>query len=242
MLAFAYPEGDGQKGANNFASLLVYGLKHLGMIIEGKTGKRLTIIMDNCSGQNKNNVVLRLALWLVEMKFFKEVCFSFYIRGHTKNACDRLFNQMKLNYRKAQVFTMDQLLNKLNEQPNVTVLQSTPHMFLDYSEMMDAFYSKFKGNVTINHVFAVHDSSPTMMLLKADVDSETLRVNFKKRGTGTDAERVDNLQKFVSKQLKAPGVKDIKQVELYNKWRRFVPDPFKDVMCPWPDDEYNNII
>ena len=99
--------------------------------------------MDNCSKQNKNNYALSLALWLVEMKVFKEVCFSFYIRGHTKIACDRLFNQMKLNYYKTQVFTMDQFLNKLNEQPNVTVLQATPDMFLDYSEMMDAFYSKF---------------------------------------------------------------------------------------------------
>ena len=97
--------------------------------------------------------------------------------------------------------------------------------------------SLLKGNVTINHVFAVHDSSPTMMLLKADDDSETLRVNFKKRGTGADAERVDNLQKFVLKQLKAAGVKDIKQVELYKKWRRFVPDPFKDIICPKPDDD-----
>ena len=46
-------------------------------------------------------------------------------------------------------------------------------------------------------MFAVHDSSPTMMLLMADTESETLRVNFKKRGTGTDAERVENMQKFV---------------------------------------------
>ena len=100
------------------------------MLIGGRTGFRLTVVMDNCSGQNKNNTVLRLALWLVEMQYFKEVCFTFYIRGHTKNACDRLFNQMKRNYHKSQVFTMQELIARLNEQPNVTVLQATPSFFL----------------------------------------------------------------------------------------------------------------
>ena len=48
--------------------------------------------MENCSGQNKNNMVLRLALFLVEAKYFKKVTFMFYIVGHTKK-CGRLVVQ-----------------------------------------------------------------------------------------------------------------------------------------------------
>ncbi len=96
MLAYGYTEYEGGKGGNNVASLLLKGLIDLGWLRDDKVGKRLSIVMDNCGGQNKNNFVLCVALWLVELKYFKSVEFIFYIRGHTKNACDRLFNQLKL--------------------------------------------------------------------------------------------------------------------------------------------------
>ena len=66
--------------------------------------------MDNCSGQNKNNMVLRLALLLVEVKYFKKVTFMLYIFGHTKNAADRWFNMLKKTYRRSKLFTYKQLL------------------------------------------------------------------------------------------------------------------------------------
>jgi hypothetical protein len=29
-----------------------------------------------------------------------------------------------------------------------------------------------------------------------------------------------------------PGIKEIKQVELFTKWREYVPEDYKDGMCP----------
>jgi hypothetical protein len=95
MHAYGYLEDKGGKGGNNVASLLIKGLHDLGWIHEGMTDKHLSIILDNCGGQNKNYYVLRLALWLVERSYFHNVDIIFYIRGHTKNACDWLFNQLK---------------------------------------------------------------------------------------------------------------------------------------------------
>jgi hypothetical protein len=40
-------------------------------IRKGDPGKKMTIAMDNCGGQNKNNVVLRLAPYLMEMGYLK---------------------------------------------------------------------------------------------------------------------------------------------------------------------------
>ncbi len=71
MLAYGYTEGEGGKGGNNVASLIMKALHDLGWIKGNHTGKRLSIIMDNCSGQNKNKFVLRLALYLVELKRFR---------------------------------------------------------------------------------------------------------------------------------------------------------------------------
>jgi len=47
------------------ANLLTYNLRKKGWIIEGKSAKSLTIILDNCGGQNKNKYVLRLPMCLV---------------------------------------------------------------------------------------------------------------------------------------------------------------------------------
>lgn len=42
----------------------------------------------------KNNTVLKLVSFLVEMGYFEEVVFHFLFVGHTKN-CDRYFNLLK---------------------------------------------------------------------------------------------------------------------------------------------------
>eukprot|EP00536_Pseudo-nitzschia_multiseries_P018531 jgi/Psemu1/56090/gm1.56090_g len=32
-------------------------------------------------------------------------------------------------------------------------------------------------------------------------------------------------------------IKEIKQIELYTKWRKLVPAEFVDIICPYPGDE-----
>jgi mannitol-1-phosphate/altronate dehydrogenase len=51
------------------------------------------------------------------------------IRGHTKNACDRTFNQMKLQIHESDVFSYQKLLDSLGEQDKVTILDTTEDMF-----------------------------------------------------------------------------------------------------------------
>ena len=46
---------------------------------------QLMIAADNCSGQNKNNMVIQLVPWLVEKWFYEEMELLFYVCGHTKN-------------------------------------------------------------------------------------------------------------------------------------------------------------
>jgi hypothetical protein len=85
MLAYGYMEDKGSKGGNNVASLIIKALHDLDWIKEdGSTGKQLSIILDNCGGQNKNNFVLRLALWLVEWSYFKKVEIIFLYQGAYK--------------------------------------------------------------------------------------------------------------------------------------------------------------
>jgi hypothetical protein len=128
--AYGYTEDQGGgKDGNNVASLLMRALQDLRWLVEGKTAKKLSIVMDNSSGQNKNGHVLRLALLLVELSFFKQVEFIFYIRGHTKNVCNHMFNLLKQKYHCSQINSTERLSTLLNEIDNVEYTHVTSEVF-----------------------------------------------------------------------------------------------------------------
>ncbi len=88
MHCHIYHEGIAKKGANNVASLIMKTLQITGLLREEECGKELNIIFDNCSGQNKNNTVLKLVPYLVEMKMFKKVIISFASKERTSCYCN----------------------------------------------------------------------------------------------------------------------------------------------------------
>ena len=235
LKAYGYSEDQGGKGGNNVASILMQALRDLGWIIAERCGGRLTIIMDNCGGQNKNKMVLRLALFLVESNFFKTVEFIFYIRGHTKNVCDRLFNLLKIRYHKSNVYTMEMLVEVLNAMDDVTFTHVPTDVFYNYDKMLDQFYKNFRpGTVQKNHYFVVHNNTPTVMLSKLFIDAEnTDEYDHKKK----IRERNLAISSFQLERLNPPGLKEIKQVELWKHWAQFVPHPYKTVICPKPPQD-----
>jgi hypothetical protein len=132
---------------------------------KGHPGKKLTIAMDNYGGQNKNNVVLCLALYLVDMRYFKTVEFVFYIHGHTNNACDRLFNQIKLKYHKNDIFLWSEAIQTLDNNDNVRIIDAHKSMFMEYGAMLTTFYEKFKGNtIQLDHIFKVEHTGITLSM------------------------------------------------------------------------------
>ena len=51
----------------------------------------INIIMDNCTGQNKNRMVVRFLFVLVHLKITLRARLVFLLKGHTKNDCDQTF-------------------------------------------------------------------------------------------------------------------------------------------------------
>ena len=86
-------------------------------IIGGKKVKRLVIIMDNCSGQNKNFCAVKFCTWLVEAGWAGEVILLFLIKGHTNNECDSKFNSLKTDTAGINIYTgagLDEAYTKSN--------------------------------------------------------------------------------------------------------------------------------
>jgi len=143
MHAHVYHEGTGKKGSNNVASLIMKTLRIMDIIRDNEAGGELNIFFDNCSDQNKNNTVLKLMVWLCEMGYFKCVNFNFLIVGHTKNAADHLFNALKFQYCKENIFTMEDLLSILNVSPSVTVHEASADDFFVYDKLFSLYYVDF---------------------------------------------------------------------------------------------------
>eukprot|EP00956_Cyclotella_meneghiniana_P025094 scaffold51552_cov38-Cyclotella_meneghiniana.AAC.1 len=245
MHCHVYHEGIGKKGANNIASVIMRTLKEKQLIMPGQTAKKLTIVYDNCTGQNKNNTVLKLVPYLVEMKYFEEVEFLFLVVGHTKNACDRYFNQLKTIPRKTNTYTMDELVTKLAFCEEVTIWESKPEHFLDWGKHLGQFYKdSFRCRADFLRNNRVYVEVRQSML---ETDAPRM-LNVTKHNWPTKDEygddalafecRKDVMEEMELETLVLPGINPYKQVEMFEKYRTLMPpQAVSDVLYKKPDDD-----
>jgi hypothetical protein len=89
---YIYDETTASKGSDEVISML----NHFITTLDAAQGpSQLTIYADNCTGQNKNNFVVKFLLALTHMSKFEVIKFKFFIKGHTKNAVDRGFGHIR---------------------------------------------------------------------------------------------------------------------------------------------------
>ena len=75
------------------------------------------------------------------------------LKGHTKNACDHLFNALKKTYRSTNTSTMCDLLQKLNMLNSVTVHPSARDDFFNCTALLGRWYNHLAGQIKTNHIF-----------------------------------------------------------------------------------------
>ena len=243
---YVYHEGQGGKGGNNTTSMLFQFLKKKGWIQLDDNGvpiagKELTIIMDNCGGQNKNNNMLRMSLLLVECGYFEKVTMLFYIVGHTKNCCDRWFSTMKLLYRKMDIWTFDMLCLYLKTHELIQINKFGDNWFehfYDFFEFENRFYKPITAGMTRpGHIFTVENQRFTTMIIKED-DLGVKAPHVQEMSKGDYHERTMHLRSLHNlKVLDPPGVTEIKQVDLWKEWRKVVPPQYWQFICPKPSDD-----
>ena len=95
---------EGSKGGNNVASLILDYVQTNLVKVGQPPMKELNIIIINCVRQNKNCMVIHTAPYMIESGLFENVNLIFLIKGHTKNMCNGMFNIMKQNYSKRNIY------------------------------------------------------------------------------------------------------------------------------------------
>ena len=114
--------------------------------------------------------MLRLAPLLVEAGFFETVNFIFYVVGHTKNAADRWFNSLKRVYRLSDIWTFDQLLEKMDtNKEHIRILTVDEGDFKHFKNFENKYYKMITaGKLLSCHIFTVNNSNPTTMIIRKD--------------------------------------------------------------------------
>ena len=173
MNVYLWHEKDGNRGANNIVSCLLKDYQKRGYF-NGQLNNSLTVIADNCAGQNKNEDVVRFHAWLVEAGVFKTVSVVFLVKGHTKNACDRMFNLLKAGFHKKDIETYEELLAVVNENEHVDAVSMEPVEFYSVSKTLNRFYKHLKPSETSRtHIFSIDlDRGATTIYKKDDVEAQ----------------------------------------------------------------------
>ena len=164
MNCYIWEEGTANRGADNIISCLFYDLVRRGIIgNEGKPLKHLVLAADNCAGQNKNKAMIKFCQWLVEAGWVRKVTLLFLIKGHTKNDCDKMFNNLKQGTRGENIWTADDLdeayvkankeyidLLRINENES----DGLEKFWRAWSDGLGKLYrDPPSGTILINHIF-----------------------------------------------------------------------------------------
>jgi hypothetical protein len=146
---------------------------------------------------------------------------------------------VKLKYHKKDIFSWSQALETLDTKELVRIVDAQEAMFKDYGALLDKFDGFFKaGTIQNNHIFKVEHTDEKLNMQCAVHDGAPF-VNqpMLKRGQVLGKYRTAAIYAFVIAALKPPGLRPIKQVKLYKKFRPFVPHRFWDEACPKPIDK-----
>jgi hypothetical protein len=155
---------------------------------------------------------------------------------------------MKQIYHKTNVYTYEQLVEVCDFNQHVNAIKVVEGDFKDWDKYLDKFYTGFvMGTVTPAHVFEVESLNPTKMMIRDAITEPYTAQNFRKntKTPETDEDcraRVEAMKAASVPVIPFPGIKEIKQVELYSKWRKFLPEEFRDVTCPKPDEDLNQSV
>ena len=169
-------------------------------------------------------------MWLMALGYFKAVNFIFLVVGHAKNAADRLFNCLKLEYRKQNLFTFQDMLEALNRSEMVTVHPASPDDFLDYDKLTSRLFRSLSGNIKQNHIFTCNDDGAQMIIRKSNLDEHREYVVYlRKKGTwdGMSRREIAQITAEVALPLSYVGMNPYKMVEMFKKYRPVVPVEFQ---------------
>jgi len=230
QMNYLIDESQCAKGSNEVISMISHFLSSL------PKEKRAHIIFnaDNCVGQNKNNTMIKFFLWQCLIGNSKTIEVKFMIKGHTHFGPDSHFGYIKKRYRRSDVFSVEDLKTIIQASSTTNKATILDHAnFFDFKAGLKPYFKDLQG-ITNYHYFLFKDSLPGIVSVKKHLNDPWTEHHLTKKTVNISDLRTNN--SFKPSLLVAPGIALEKQIDLYKKVRKYVPDEFKDVLCPKPPD------
>ena len=111
-------------------------------------------------------------MWLVETKVFPKIKKIFLVKGRTKNACNRLFKLVKLDYHRKFVYTYNELFETIDGNEFITMYKIQPQDFYNFNAWQDKCYRTLStGEFNTTHIFTIssNNGNSLMVMVKQDV-------------------------------------------------------------------------
>lgn len=218
------------KGSNEVMSMISHFLSSLSR--EKRT--HLVFNADNCVGQNKNNTMVKFFLWQCLMGYSQTIEVKFMIKGHTHFGPDSNFSYIKKRYRRSNAFSVEHLktiIRASSTTNNVEILNHTN--FFDFKTGLKSYFNDLP-RITDYHYFLFKTNIPGVISVKKHLNDPWTEHLLLKKSLNVSDLRSKNV--FSPRLLVAPEIAHEKQISLYEKVRKYVPDEFKDVLCPKPSN------
>lgn len=230
-------DGTGAIGSNSVISMLHHWL----LKNQDRWPMKLHIHTDNCSGQNKNNVMMFYLVWAMEMhdgmRMLQSVMISFMLPGHTKFAPDAYFGMFKSKYFASD--RCDDMQDLMSVAETCTLGRNvTPVHFSTNSgdhdcvwrdwKVLDEVYYTIKNIKSHHHIMFI---KPHVLQVKALIDSEW--------SAPVDMLRPNAVMPSISDVpvIQCQGIPTWRQLQLHKDIRMHIQDPVKrDTMWPAPVD------
>ena len=214
------------KGANAVISMLHFYLKQNGI---GE--KTLFMHADNCSGQNKNNMMMWYLMWRVLTDLHSEINLSFLIAGHTKFSPDGGFGLIKRRFNKTEINCLMDIVEVVesSSKMNTAVLVGTENSnecyvpTYDWSTYLGQYFTKLPALKCYHHFKFTNDG---MVGCKKTINSPEVSVNILKKSA--------SVKSTLPNVIQSPGLTPKRQWYLHDSIREYVSDKFKDTVAPMP--------
>jgi hypothetical protein len=234
---YLYDEGEGGKGANSVISLLFHFLCH-------RAHEAAAIVIhfhaDNCSGQNKNNLVMQFFVFLASLGVLTHVEMKFLIKGHTHCSVDGGHGLIKKAWRTQNVFTLDQAASVVEATSPTKghhhAIVMTSQDFFDWERLLSTYFRKLPKILSFQQ-FEMDAKRPGRLRYRQHQTETWQEICLFKKGMEqlpAEFSSTKAIRQHLTR-LSPPGIPAKKQHMLYDKVRKYVPPAYQDSICPLPD-------
>jgi hypothetical protein len=208
--------------------------------------RRVAFHADNCVGQNKNSTLVHFLLWCIATHVLDHVEVKFLVKGHTKFSPDGGFGMIKKHYRRATLYTIDQVAQAINQSTEETRRNAAvvlgKEAFGEWKTALRSYFAPLKG-ISACAAFRFDATYALGEVHVQEYNDDTWQSIHLLHDSLTPADVLDEVQfRRLPEHLPpvaSPSIQAKKQWDLYEKVRPYVPAEYQDIICPQPNVSKN---